>query len=437
MGVYQGAMVYSFGYTTVTPDYTNAMATEKITESGVKKLQPGGELRDVEVKGFFCRAKKAGRLFYYSYLSPTSGKRRNISVGRHGDLTVFDARAAAKLMAADVAKGIDPADKQKETIEKANREKNSTLRAFLDNGYRKVTPKKTADPAIRSMEIHFEDWLDKPMAKITAWDVEVWKRAHKGKPSNANRILSSLRGILTKAVKAGLLDKSPMPDVKQLKEDKNKKIRYLLDEEEARLRKVLDERQDKQRSERNRYILWCEERKKEPPAPMIDQFTDHLKPMVLLTLNTGLRLGEVFNLLVSDINLPARIMTVRGEADEDTTGAKSGQTRQIPLNDESFAIITAWLNQTGNRALVFPSPVSGRRFNDSGIKTAWTSVREAAGLLDFRFHDLRHTFGTRLAHKRVDLVTIKELMGHESLDTTARYLHTSVERKFEAVALLS
>ena len=413
------------------------MATEKITESAVKKLQSGGELRDLEVKGFFCRARKAGKLFYYSYLSPTSGKRRNISVGRHGDLTVFEARAAAKLMAADVAKSIDPADKQKANIEKVQRETNSTLRAFLNDGYRKVTPKKTADPAIRSIKLHFESWLDKPMSRITAWDVEIWKRAYKGKPSGANRILASLRGILTKAVKAGLLDKSPMPDVKQLKEDKNKKIRYLSDDEEKRLRKALDTRQDKKRAERKRYIHWCEERQKESPAPIGDRFTDHIKPMVLLTLNTGLRLGELLNLFVSDIDLPARLLTVRGESDGESTGAKSMQTRQIPLNEESFSILVAWMNQTGHSNFVFPSPVTGKRFSNDGIKTAWTSVRQAAGLLNFRFHDLRHTFGTRLAHKRVDLVTIKELMGHESLDTTARYLHTSVERKFEAVELLS
>ena len=54
-----------------------------------------------------------------------------------------------------------------------------------------------------------------------------------------------------------------------------------------------------------------------------------------------------------------------------------------------------------------------------------------------RFHDLRHTFGTRLAHARIDLITIKELMGHESLDTTARYLHISIERKLEAVSVLT
>ena len=410
------------------------MATARITETGLKGLKQDQEIRDTEVRGLFVRSRKAGKLFYYSYMSPVTGNRRNKSIGRHGDITVADARAAAKLMAADVAKGIDPAEEKRKAVQQHLKEKNSTLRAFMNSGYKEVTTAKTAKQSIRTIELHFPVWLDKPMSSITAWELEKWKRVYKGKPSGANRILTCLRGVLSKAVKAGLLDKSPMPDVKQLKEDKNKTVRYLSEEEEERLFKALDERQDKHRTARNKYILWCRERNKPAPEPLPGVYTDHLKPMVVLSMKTGLRLGEVFNLAVSDLDLPGRVLTVVGEESGDRTGAKSGQSRQIPINDEVFAMLTSWLNQTGNRELVFPSPKTGGRFHDDGVKTAWTTVRTAANLTNFRFHDLRHTFGTRLAHNRIDLVTIKELMGHESLDTTARYLHTSNELKIQAVA---
>ena len=411
------------------------MATGKLTETSVSKLK-SGSLYDTEIIGFAVRVRKTGKFFSYEYNSPVTHTQRRSSIGKYGNITVEQARAAVKKLAGKVALGSDPLEEKTQSKISLEKQKQSTLKAFLENGYRSVTPKKTADRAIQSIQLHFKDWLEKPMSEITAWKVNKWKNAYIGKPSGANRILNSLRGVLTKAVQSGLLDKSPMPDVKNLKEDKNKSIRYLSNEDENKLMEALDRRQSEMRAKRNRYILWCKERKTPAPPPMTDPFTDHLKPIVLLSLHTGLRLGEVFNLRRQDIDLPSRIITVEGEPDDLTTGSKSCQSRQIPLNDCIFAALTVWLNQTDNHELVFPSPQTGKRFNDDGIKTAWTSVRKASGLVKFRFHDLRHTFGTRLAHKRVDLVTIKELMGHESLDTTARYLHTSVERKFEAVSQL-
>ena len=140
--------------------------------------------------------------------------------------------------------------------------------------------------------------------------------------------------------------------------------------------------------------------------------------------------------LADAYRLTGRVLTVEGEEDGDRTGAKSGQSRQIPINDDVFAMLTAWINQSQPGDLIFPSPKTGGRFHKDGIKSAWSGVKKSSGLINFRFHDLRHTFGTRLAHNRTDLVTIKELMGHESLDTTARYLHTSNELKIQAVAAI-
>lgn len=410
------------------------MASKKITESEVKKMQPGDELRDTETKGFIIRYRKTGKLFYFSYMSPATGTRRNVSVGRLGDITVSQAREAARLMAADVAQRIDPIDKKQAVRLKVEREKVSTLGAFLSTGFKDVTPTKTASKAIASMEKHFPDLLDKQLSGITGWRFEQFKRNYPGSPSGANRILATVRGVFTKAVKAGLLDKSPMPEVKRAKEDRSKKIRYLSEEEELALRDALSTREERQKTERLRFMEHCKTRARAAPEPYTGPYTDHITPMVLLTLNTGLRRGEVFNLKVSDIDLQKRILTVVGEPDETTTGSKSGQTRLIPLNDEAFSVLVAWLDQTNNGGLVFPSPVTGGRFDN--INKAWRQLREEAGLPAVRFHDLRHTFGTRLAHARVDLVSIKEMMGHESLETTARYLHTSMERKFEAVALL-
>ena len=67
--------------------------------------------------------------------------------------------------------------------------------------------------------------------------------------------------------------------------------------------------------------------------------------------------------------------------------------------------------------------VLGRRLDDSALRRRYKRAQAAADVRPLRFHDLRHTFGSLLAAKGVDLVTIKEAMGHSALSTTSRYLH--------------
>lgn len=401
------------------------MAVKKITETEIKNLAAGESIRDTEVTGFRADRKKTGVFFYLRY--QLNGKRNTVKVGKHGAITVSQARELAKSLSGDIAKGEDPAMKRKTDRADAAKQSQQTLRAFLERGYLDVTPDKTAADAIPRIKRHFKEFLDKPMADITAWQLDKWKRAFKGKASSCNRELNALRGAFTKAVNAGLIDQSPMSKVKKVKEDKSRPIRFLTKEEEQRLLNAIEIRQERQKEVRQRFIKHCEGSTRKAPKPLTGQFTDHIKPMVILALNTGLRRGELFNLKVKDIDLSGTrpSITVIGE------GAKTGQTRKIPLNDTAFYILETWLIEHHPKNHVFPSPKTGGRMDN--IKSAWTSLRKLANLPDVRLHDLRHTFGTKLAHARIDMITIKELMGHEFLETTARYMHTNEERKMEAV----
>ncbi|MBI5633243.1 MAG: site-specific integrase [Nitrospirae bacterium] len=73
--------------------------------------------------------------------------------------------------------------------------------------------------------------------------------------------------------------------------------------------------------------------------------------------------------------------------------------------------------------------ISGKLFNvsASAVRYAFDQAREGAGISDLHFHDLRHTYGSRLYHMGVDLYTIKKLMGHKSLKMTERYVHENLE----------
>jgi integrase len=85
-------------------------------------------------------------------------------------------------------------------------------------------------------------------------------------------------------------------------------------------------------------------------------------------------------------------------------------------------------------AYVFPG-AEGERLID--VKTAWKPVLKAASVTGFRFHDLRHTFASRLVMANVDLNTVRELLGHADLKMTLRYAHLAPEHKAAAVATLS
>jgi integrase len=236
--------------------------------------------------------------------------------------------------------------------------------------------------------------------------------------------LAALKAALSKAVEWGLIDANPIAKVKLYGQDDNATVRYLSVDEETRLRAALIERDQHLRERRTRFNEWRQERGLKPfPEIGPGEFADHLHPIVLLAINTGMRRGEIFNLNWSSVNLDKAILEVAGP------GAKSGKTRHIPLNSEALGALQTWQKQTSGVGLVFPGNSGGRLTN---INHAWETLAKRAQLTDFRFHDCRHHFASRLVMADVPLNTVRELLGHSEISMTLRYAHLAPEHKADA-----
>jgi integrase len=148
--------------------------------------------------------------------------------------------------------------------------------------------------------------------------------------------------------------------------------------------------------------------------------------LVRVASYAGLRLGELLALRWRDVSFAGHAITVaRALSAGVESSTKSRQARQVPLADQAAGALDRLSRRddfTTADDLVFTN-VLGRFIDDSALRRRFKQARDATGLRPLRFHDLRHTFGSLLASRGVDLVTIQSAMGHSQLATTSIYLH--------------
>jgi integrase len=284
---------------------------------------------------------------------------------------------------------------------------------------------RTAADTLEKLHRHFRTWYPEPLTAITVERIEAWKarRLHEGRsPVTVLRDLFTLSSVLRRAVKAGELSDNPVRRVDKPRIDRRGKVRFLDENEEVRLRKALLDRdramQNQRRAANNR-----RERRHEPLLPPLTHFGDHLTPAVLLSMNTGLRRGEIIKLRWALVDFNRALITVEGR------NAKNRQTRHVPLNDEAMSVLLRWREQSGNRGHVF-SVITG-------FRATWVKVLRRAEISRFRWHDLRHHFASRLVQRGVPLNTVRDLLGHSSVQMSLRYAHLAPDQRREAVAKLN
>lgn len=399
---------------------------ETIGNQLLRRIEPGEkpyEIHDQRMKGFLLRVQPSGVMTYIAQYR--RGKR--MALGRADVLTPNDAREEAKKILGDAMRGIDP-----KAVKRA--EKSHTLSTFLLEEYEPWARAhlRSADATVKRIKASFPKYQNTKLQEFEPRSIERWrtKRFNDGrKPSTVNRDLVSLKAALSKAVEWGFIDTHPLSSVKKSKVDDNRVARYLSEVEARQLYNALEVRENRIRTERTSANRWRRERGVELlPDVNAMEYADHLRPMVLLSLNTGLRRGELFNLHWPDINSQQKVLTVRGE------GAKSGKTRHIPLNALAINVLQQWRAQA-NAAndLVFVGKTGGKFDN---VNKSWQEVLRQAKIQKFRWHDLRHTFASWLVMRNVDLNTVRELLGHSDLQMTLRYAHLAPEHKADAVSKL-
>ena len=331
--------------------------------------------------------------WYLDYYLPDGNRKREVVTIPGIDpahINREDAKKALSIRKAEIAQG---------KFDIAQTEKKIPFTKLADSfkEYSKAN-KKSYERDNTSIKFLNEYFGNKSLQQINTWHVEQYKSNRKkqhtryGKPpANAtiNREIACLKTMFKKAVEWELTSNNPAKDVKKFKEN-NINLRILSKEEFQNL---------------------------------YDCSTDSLKAFLLIAVNTGMRPGEIFNLKRKDVDLKQKYINV--------TDSKNGESRIIPINDDLYACLNG-LDRVNEYVLTHDDgkPVKSN-------KGAFSSALKKSGIDHCRVYDLRHTFASNLVMAGVDIVTVKELMGHKDITMTMRYSHPTPEHKKQAVERLN
>jgi len=242
------------------------------------------------------------------------------------------------------------------------------------------------------------------LTKISHLTVKIFEdyKASRKNEGAANKTinieLQMLRAMFYLAVKWGYTSENPVKNVTPLKDDKNKKPRFL-SKDECRI--------------------------------LLENCGTKLYPIFYTFLNTGMRKGELENLEWEDIDFDRRKIKIRVK---DDWSPKTSE-REIPINDSLFELLKRHREENKQYRWVFSK--KGEKIEPNSLRKKLISVAKKCGIVDLtKLHTLRHTFASHLVMSGVDLPTVKKLMGHSDIETTMIYSHLADEHVDKAVEKL-
>jgi integrase len=297
--------------------------------------------------------------------------------------------------------------------------------ATYQNGI-KVSGRRSLGPAVSALNNLIAGFGDKKVRSIRPSDVESYKLKRLSEPvkilvnlstekgqtdraslkkrwvfrprkiASVNRELELLRAVLNFAKGEGLINTSPFENGTKL----------ISNAAEVMRERILS------REEEVRLIAECVSRR------------DHLRPLIIVAVDTALRRGELFKLRWSDVDLIEGHITVRAE------NAKTERMRVVGITQRMNVELTQLWNRSAQTQdeLVFGIV--------STIKNGWKSLCQAADITDLRFHDLRHTATTRLIRAGVPVSEVMKITGHTQMSTFLRYLNQTHESVSESAKSL-
>jgi len=240
-------------------------------------------------------------------------------------------------------------------------------------------------------------WGNPPIHTLAVEVLDQYRGHRRGEgvgPATINREMATLKHALSKAVEWKLLRKTAREELTAIKkyQEPSGRLRYLSGPAEA-----------------DRLLHACEPR---------------LRSIVLTALHTGMRKGELLGLTWESVDMTHGFMRLKQ--------TKNGKAQALPFKETLWSLFSG-LRTRPDVPWVFRD-AEGRRYND--IRHPFERACEGAGLTDFHFHDLRHTFASWLVMKGVPLATVSTLLGHTSPTMTLRYAHLSPKHLTAAVRVL-
>ncbi len=228
---------------------------------------------------------------------------------------------------------------------------------------------------------------------VSTEGIERWVAGFDGSVRTRNKLLMQLHGILGRARKVYGLPGNAAADVEKLPQRRSGDIEVFSPEE-----------------------VW---------ALVRSASSDQDGAIFLTAAFTGLRMGELLALRWRDVDFAGRTIRVRASYYAGAlTTPKSGKVRAVPMAPDVAAALARLGDRehwVGDDDLVFAGEAGGY-LDGSALRRRYKAALAAAGLRSLRFHDLRHTFGTRMIAK-ADIRRVQEWMGHADVQTTMRYLH--------------
>ena len=260
------------------------------------------------------------------------------------------------------------------------------------------------------------DWQAKPRPSAGSRVVRLSGRRGAA-PATMNRRIAAVRALFEFAVVAGMVEASPVPAARRASGLRAR--RGLLGHLPTR-----HPRPGGSLVREQRRLPECLDRA-EVEAFLSDLCSHRDRAMVLVMLLGGLRAAEVRGLRLADVDVGGRQLRVVG---------KGGRERVVPVDRAFFSELAAYLREerptdcaTVECFVVLRGPTAGAPLTEAGMRRIFRTHRARSGADRVRPHRLRHTYGTELAAAGIDLLVLRDLMGHASPETTGRYVHLSAE----------